>query len=83
MMSLVAPTLNSYGNDRPVAFAVSIDSQDPQTNYFIPLATPGSEPAAWGGNDGFAVSYLCCEYMRESHQGFRRSISCPLTIASL
>jgi hypothetical protein len=54
--TLVSPTLNANGDDRPVGFAVSIDSGDPQTNYFIPSAIPGNLPDAWGGNDGFAVS---------------------------
>ena len=52
----VAPTLNANGLDRPVAVAVQVDSDEPQTTYFIPPAAAGAEPAAWDGLDGFVVS---------------------------
>ena len=51
----VAPTLNDLGPDRPIALAVSIDSLEPQTTYFIPPAAPGELPPQWDGLDGFVV----------------------------
>ncbi|KAI0826133.1 hypothetical protein BC629DRAFT_1276143 [Irpex lacteus] len=56
--TLVSPTLNANGDDRPVGFAVSIDSGEPQTNYFIPSAIPGNLPDAWDGLDGFAANNI-------------------------
>lgn len=53
--TLVAPTLNGLGPDRPVALAVSIDSLAPQTTYFIPAAPAGSLPPQWDTPDGFVV----------------------------
>ncbi|TCD68567.1 hypothetical protein EIP91_010492 [Steccherinum ochraceum] len=50
----VSPSLNAFGEDRPIGFAVSVDSSAPQSNYFIPPAAPGSEPDAW--NDFVAES---------------------------
>ena len=43
----VSPSLNAFGPDRPIGFAVQVDSQAPQTNYFIPPAPAGSLPDAW------------------------------------
>lgn len=63
VQTLVSPTLNANGDDRPVAFAVSIDSGEPQTNYFIPSAIPGNLPDAWDGLDGFAVSVFATELL--------------------
>jgi hypothetical protein len=53
--TLVSPTLNSLEPNRPVGVAVSVDSLEPQTTYFIPLAAPGSLPPQWDGTDGFVV----------------------------
>ena len=55
---MVSPTLNAYGQDRPVSVAVSIDSLEPQTTYFIPYAVPGSLPAQWDGTDGFVADSI-------------------------
>ena len=55
---MVAPTLNAYGQDRPVGLAVSIDDLAPQTTYFIPPAVPGSLPPQWDGTDGFVADSM-------------------------
>ena len=55
--TLVAPTLNAFGLDRPVAVAVQVDSQPAQTSYFIPPSAPGGTPPGWDGNDGFVVRF--------------------------
>lgn len=47
MTTYVSPSLNAFGTDRPVGFAVQVDSEEPQTNYFIPPAAPGDLPDAW------------------------------------
>jgi hypothetical protein len=49
----LTPSLNALGADRPLAFAIQVDSQTPQTIYPIPLAAPGVLPPVWGGADGF------------------------------
>lgn len=54
----VSPSLNANGADRPIGFAVQIDSDSPQTSYYMPPAAPGQQPAAWGGNDGFAANVI-------------------------
>ncbi|KAG6853735.1 hypothetical protein C0991_001869 [Blastosporella zonata] len=54
----VTPTMNNGEADRPVAFAVQLDSQAIQTFYFYPSATPGGYPAAWGGDDGFVANMI-------------------------
>ncbi|KAH8079833.1 hypothetical protein BXZ70DRAFT_1050614, partial [Cristinia sonorae] len=43
----VSPSLSSFGADRPIGFAVAVDSQAPQSNYFIPSAAAGTLPAQW------------------------------------
>ncbi|KAI0262821.1 hypothetical protein BC834DRAFT_971882 [Gloeopeniophorella convolvens] len=55
---LVSPTLNAMGDDRPVALGVQVDSQTPQTTYFIPLATPGNEPPQWDTDDGWVANSI-------------------------
>ena len=62
--TLVSPTLNAYDPSRPVAVAVSIDSLEPQTTYFIPPAVPGSLPPQWDGTDGFVVCRISYYRMR-------------------
>ncbi|TFK71208.1 hypothetical protein BDN72DRAFT_870059 [Pluteus cervinus] len=52
----LAPSLNANDVDRPLAYAVQIDSLSPQTSRFIPASAPGSLPAAWGGPDGFVAN---------------------------
>ncbi|KAH7927567.1 glycoside hydrolase family 115 protein [Leucogyrophana mollusca] len=54
----VAPSLNANGDDRPIAFAIQVDSEAPLTEYFIPYAAAGSLPDAWGGMDGFAATNI-------------------------
>lgn len=54
----MSPSLNALGNDHPLRLAVQLDSQDAQTTQFIPDATPGNLPAAWGGPDGFVANSI-------------------------
>ncbi|KAN0079908.1 glycoside hydrolase family 115 protein [Tylopilus felleus] len=54
----VAPSLNANGDDRPLAFAIQVDDEMPQTQYFIPYAAPGTMPAAWDGMNGFAATNI-------------------------
>ncbi|KAG6880096.1 hypothetical protein C0992_006370 [Termitomyces sp. T32_za158] len=54
----VNPSFNAGEKDRPIGFAVQVDSQTPQALYFFPPAVPGGFPAAWGGNDGFAANNI-------------------------
>ncbi|KAL0952642.1 hypothetical protein HGRIS_006887 [Hohenbuehelia grisea] len=56
--TFVSPSLNANGADRPLAFAVQIDSLPPQTSYFIPSAAPGQLPSAWSGLDGFVANSI-------------------------
>ena len=44
------------GPDRPLKIAIQMDDQTPQTVAFIPASAPGTQPAAWGGNDGFVAN---------------------------
>lgn len=55
---LVSPTLNFMGLDEPISIAVQLDDQTPQTVAFIPPAPPGTLPAQWGGDDGFAANSI-------------------------
>ncbi|KAF4586297.1 hypothetical protein EYR38_010572 [Pleurotus pulmonarius] len=45
--TLMSPSLNANGLDRPLGVAVQIDSLTPQTKYFIPPAVPGALPSEW------------------------------------
>ncbi|KAF7349457.1 GH115-C domain-containing protein [Mycena sanguinolenta] len=54
----VSPSNNGLGADRPLGFAVQVDSDEPQSNYFFPPAPPGQQPAAWDGPDGFAANSI-------------------------
>ncbi|KAF7369800.1 GH115-C domain-containing protein [Mycena venus] len=56
--TFVSPSGNGNGNDRPLGFALQVDAGEVQSNYFFPLAAPGAEPDAWGGNDGFAANSI-------------------------
>ena len=56
--TLVSPSLNAYSTNRPVAIAIQVDSQPPQTKQFIPPAVPGQLPGAWGGLDGFVANSI-------------------------
>ena len=55
---LVSPTLNFLGLTEPVSIAVQMDDQSPQMVAFIPPAPPGTLPAAWSGDDGFAANSI-------------------------
>ncbi|KZS95513.1 hypothetical protein SISNIDRAFT_438997 [Sistotremastrum niveocremeum HHB9708] len=54
----VSPSFNAYGDDRRLAFAISIDSGSPQVQEFMPLTPPASSPAGWSGNDGFVANSI-------------------------
>ncbi|OBZ74822.1 hypothetical protein A0H81_05528 [Grifola frondosa] len=54
----VSPSLNSLGDDRPLAIAMQIDSGALQTNYFVPPASGGNLPPQWDGNDGWAANSI-------------------------
>ncbi|KAF4588751.1 hypothetical protein EYR40_010305 [Pleurotus pulmonarius] len=45
--TLVSPSLNANGLDRPLGVAIQIDNLTPQTKYFIPPAVPGALPSQW------------------------------------
>ncbi|KAJ7593713.1 hypothetical protein C8J56DRAFT_419922 [Mycena floridula] len=45
--TLLSVSLNSLGLDRPLGFAVQLDSLDVQSSYFMPFAVPGSLPDIW------------------------------------
>ncbi|KAF9074379.1 glycoside hydrolase family 115 protein [Rhodocollybia butyracea] len=49
VVTRLSPSLNANGPDRPLAYALQLNSQPIQTSYFIPPdSTPGGEPLAWG-----------------------------------
>ncbi|KAF8193215.1 glycoside hydrolase family 115 protein [Mycena galopus ATCC 62051] len=54
----VSPSNNGLGADRPLGFALQVDNDAPQSNYFFPAAAPGQQPAAWDGLDGFAANSI-------------------------
>ncbi|KAG6809899.1 hypothetical protein H0H92_014200 [Tricholoma furcatifolium] len=56
--TMVNPSWNANGDDRPIGFAVQIDDQTPQSLYFFPVPAPGMFPAAWNGDDGFAANMI-------------------------
>ncbi|OJT11184.1 hypothetical protein TRAPUB_12291 [Trametes pubescens] len=56
--TLVSPSLNGLGDDRPLGLALQVDDGTPQTSYFVPAATPGSLPAAWAGMDGWVAKSI-------------------------
>jgi len=59
VVTRLSPSLNAYGADRPLAFALQVNSEPIQTSYFIPPdVTPGGEPAPWGGLNGFAANVI-------------------------
>lgn len=55
VITYVSPSLNANGMDRPLGFAIGIDSQF-ESSYFIPPSAPGQLPAAWDGVDGFVAN---------------------------
>ncbi|KAI0742887.1 hypothetical protein C8Q80DRAFT_1191287 [Daedaleopsis nitida] len=56
--TMVSTSLNSQGDDRPLGIALQIDDGEPQTNHFVPPATPGNLPDAWGGLDGWVANSI-------------------------
>ncbi|KAF8192809.1 hypothetical protein K438DRAFT_2017963 [Mycena galopus ATCC 62051] len=56
--AFVSPSGNGLGADRPLGFAMQVDDDEVQSNYFFPSAAPGEEPDAWNGNDGFAANAI-------------------------
>ncbi|KAK7045404.1 hypothetical protein VNI00_007657 [Paramarasmius palmivorus] len=54
----ISPSLNANGRDRPLAFAAQLDSSSIQPSYYMPFGVPGTEPAAWGGPDGFVANSI-------------------------
>ncbi|GJJ14027.1 hypothetical protein Clacol_008284 [Clathrus columnatus] len=55
---MVSPILNAYGLDRPVAFATQLDDDEPQAQYFIPMAPPGDLPPQWDTDDGWVANSI-------------------------
>ncbi|QRV92865.1 glycoside hydrolase family 115 protein [Ceratobasidium sp. AG-Ba] len=58
LTSYISPALNGNGNNRPVGFAVQIDSGAPQSIYYSPVTSARSTPAGWGGNDGWVANSI-------------------------
>lgn len=58
MTTYVSPSLNSFGEDRPLAFAIQVDSDAAQISYYMPVSAPGTEPPEWDGDDGFAANNI-------------------------
>ncbi|KAI9058756.1 glycoside hydrolase family 115 protein [Trametes sanguinea] len=56
--TLVSPSLNGLGDDRPLGLALQIDDGTPQTSYFVPPATPGDLPDGWDGADGWVANNI-------------------------
>ena len=56
--TLVSPSLNGLGDDRPLSIALQIDEGAAQTQAFVPPATPGNLPDAWDGNDGWVANSI-------------------------
>ncbi|KAI0758924.1 hypothetical protein C8Q74DRAFT_1300824 [Fomes fomentarius] len=54
--TLVSPSLNGLGDDRPLGIALQIDNEEAQTSHFVPRATPGNLPDAWAGLDGWVAN---------------------------
>ncbi|KZT21286.1 glycoside hydrolase family 115 protein [Neolentinus lepideus HHB14362 ss-1] len=54
----VSPSLNANGDDRPLGFAIGVDDEAPQSEYFIPYAVPGQLPAQWDGVDGWVADAI-------------------------
>ncbi|EPQ55956.1 hypothetical protein GLOTRDRAFT_121308 [Gloeophyllum trabeum ATCC 11539] len=54
----VSPSLNANGDDRPLGFAIGIDDATPQSEYFVPYATPGQLPPQWDGVGGWVADAI-------------------------
>lgn len=55
---MVSTSLNTQGDDRPLGIALQIDDGQAQTSHFVPRATPGNLPDAWGGLDGWVANSI-------------------------
>ncbi|KAL0573071.1 hypothetical protein V5O48_008897 [Marasmius crinis-equi] len=58
VVAYISPSLNANGRDRPLAYAMQLDDKDVQSSYYMPFGAPGTEPAAWGGSDGFVANSI-------------------------
>ncbi|KAG8908462.1 hypothetical protein FRC00_011221, partial [Tulasnella sp. 408] len=56
--SYIGISLNAFGNDRPLKFAVQIDDTTPQTVQYVPVVTADKTPPGWDGNDGWAANNI-------------------------
>ncbi|KAI0354264.1 hypothetical protein OH77DRAFT_1426329 [Trametes cingulata] len=56
--TLVSPSLNTLGDDRPLGIALQIDDGAPVTKYFVPKSVPGQVPAPWNGVDGWVANSI-------------------------
>ncbi|TBU59951.1 hypothetical protein BD310DRAFT_1038213 [Dichomitus squalens] len=56
--TLVSPSLNTLGDDRPLGLALQIDNGTTQTSYFVPRSVPGDTPPGWDGNDGWVANSI-------------------------
>ncbi|CAE6427189.1 unnamed protein product [Rhizoctonia solani] len=65
LTSFISPALNGNGNDRPVGFAVQIDSGAPQSIYYSPVTNSRSDPQGWGGSDGWVANAIT--YVKTTH----------------
>ncbi|CAE6416313.1 unnamed protein product [Rhizoctonia solani] len=65
LTSFISPALNGNGNDRPVGFAVQIDSGAPQSIYYSPVTSSRSDPQGWGGPDGWVANSIT--YAKTTH----------------
>lgn len=54
----MSPSGNGLGADRPLGFAMQIDDDEVQSNYFFPAAAPGLEPPQWDTPDGFVANSI-------------------------
>ncbi|KAG6840546.1 hypothetical protein C0991_005863 [Blastosporella zonata] len=54
----VSPSWNMGEADRPLAFAVQLDSTAPQTQDFFPIPSPGETPNGWDTPDGFVANSI-------------------------
>ena len=56
LTSYISPALNGNGNDRPVGFAVQVDSEAPQSIYYSPVTPARNVPAGWDGANGWVAN---------------------------
>ncbi|KAF8601248.1 hypothetical protein BDV93DRAFT_538575 [Ceratobasidium sp. AG-I] len=58
LTSYISPALNGNGNDRPVGFAVQIDSDAPRSIYYSPVTPARNTPVGWDGADGWVANSI-------------------------